>query len=149
MQDERSGARKHQRHLKGREVLSPAEAAAFDRGQAFKRYVRAAAALSGLYDDSMLADAVDIGRGAVQGWWRGSKPETPTIFRLADATGLSADELTRYLYADGPPPTLPASGPAGLQEGARRGQEPPDDEAPGMPLPSPQRPPRDGSPEPE
>lgn len=123
-------------------MLSPLEAAALDRGQAFKRYIRAAAALSDLYDDSVLADAVGIGRGAVSGWWRGSKPSAETIVRLARATGLSADELYRFLYADGPPPTLPEPGSpvaSSVQEGLRRDQRSQLDEGPDTPPPSPRR----------
>ena len=100
-------------------MLSPVEAAALDRGQILKRYVRAAAALQGLYDD---------------------------IRRLAEVTELSFDELTRFVYLGGPPPRLPeASGPAGLREGVRRAEERPDDEAPDTPAPSPGQRPRGGA----
>jgi transcriptional regulator with XRE-family HTH domain len=144
MQNAKSGARK-QRPVEGDEVLSPVEAAAKLRGQVLKRYVRAAAALNDLFDDAALADAVGLGRGAIAGWWRGAQPSGSAIFRLADVTGLSPDELTRFVYQDGPPPTLPSAGSAlvsSVQEGLRRGlgYQPP--EEPGTPSPSPQRQPR-------
>ena len=82
-------------------MLSPVERAAWDRGQGLKRCVRAAAALNALYFDSDLADAAEIGRGAVGAWWDGAKPSPEHIFAIASVTGLSADELTRYIYADG------------------------------------------------
>lgn len=109
MQNERSprsGARA-QRGKKDREVLSPVERAAWDRGQALKTVVRAAAALNALYNDVELADAAGIGRGAVGAWWHGSKPLPEHVFAVAEVTGLSADELSRYLHADGPLPQLP------------------------------------------
>lgn len=126
-------------------MLSPIEAAALDRGQTLKRHVRAAAAMNDLYDDTAIGNAVGLGRAAVMGWWRGAKPKGETLFRLAYATGLSADELTRFLYADGPPPALPAPGsPAvsSVQEGLRRDQERQQHEDPDKPAPSPTRPPR-------
>jgi transcriptional regulator with XRE-family HTH domain len=129
----------------GDEVLSPGEAAAKLRGQILKRYVRAAAALNDLFDDAALADAVGLGRGAIAGWWRGAQPSGATIFRLADVTGLSPDELTRFVYQDGPPPTLPAAGSAlvsSVQEGLRRGLGYQLPEEPGTPSPSPRRQPR-------
>ena len=93
-------------------MLSPVEAAALDRGQALKRYVRAGAALNDLYDDTALADAVGVQRGAVRGWWTGAQMQPDTIRRVAKVTGLSPDELTRFVYFDGPPPTLtPPEGP--------------------------------------
>lgn len=88
-------------------MLSPLEIAAFERGQTFKRYVRAAAAMHDLYDDVSLADAVEVQRGAVAGWWRGSKPSPTTLRRLAEATGLAIDELTAFTYYEGQPPRLP------------------------------------------
>lgn len=128
MQNEQSakhGARVHHRGDKD-EVLSPVEAAAIERGQTLKRYVRAAAAMNDLYDDASLGDAVSVSRGTVAGWWRGAKPSGDTIFRLARATGLSPDELTRYVYSDGPPPGLPLAGSpvvTSVQEGLLRDQE--------------------------
>src|SRR4051812_46529325 len=103
MQNERSGARKQRRRTKrDEEVLSPIEAAARARGQILKRYVRAAAALNDLFDDASLAAEIGIGRGAIAGWWRGAQPSGEAIFRLANVTGLSPDELTRFVYSDGP-----------------------------------------------
>lgn len=118
MQNERPGARKHQSKAQGKdgEVLSPVEAAALHRGQILKRHVRAAAALNDLYDDASLGEAIDLGRGAVAGWWRGARPSPDSIYRLADVTGLSPDELTRFVYSDGPPPTLPLHDPTSEQE---------------------------------
>lgn len=89
-------------------MLSAAEAAAFSRGQEFKRIVRAAAALSDLYDDSALAAAVHASRNTVAGWWRGARPEPARIEDIATATGLSRDELVDFIHYDGPPPHLPA-----------------------------------------
>lgn len=79
--------------------------------RALKRLVRAAAALSELYDDTAIAEATGVNRGAVKGWWDGARMQPPTIQRLADATGLSAAELTSYLYFDGPLPRLPGECP--------------------------------------
>lgn len=109
------------------------------RGQLLKRYVRAAAALSGFFDDASLAQAVGIGRGAVAGWWTGSQPSPPTIFRLAAVTGLSSDELTRFVYDGGPPPSLPEPGSpvdSSVREGLRRAlsQEHEDRERPPLSL---------------
>lgn len=99
-------------------MLSAVELAAMERGQMFKRYVRAAAALRGLFDDTALGAEVGRTRIAVGKWWTGSRPEPDAILRLADATGLSVDELTRYVYYDGPPPHLPADEEAEAQERA-------------------------------
>jgi transcriptional regulator with XRE-family HTH domain len=127
------------------EVLSPQEAETRARGRLFKRYVRAAAALHEIYYDEDLADAVGIQRGAIGDWWKGARPAPVTLFRLAKVTGLLADELTRFVYSDGPPPKMPEpSGPAGLREGARRAEEHPDDATPGKPARSPGRLPRGG-----
>jgi len=140
MQNERSGARRQ--HQKAEEVLSPVEAAARDRGITVKRYVRAAAALRDLFDDTAIAEVVGVNRGAVAGWWKGAQMTPDTIRNLAEATGLSVDELTRFIYYAGPPPRLPeASGLAGLREGVRRAEEPPSAEAPDTPVRSPERPP--------
>jgi transcriptional regulator with XRE-family HTH domain len=137
VQNERSGARK-QRQVDG-DVLSAAETADLIRGRILKRYVRAAAAMNDLFDDAALATAVGIGRGAVAGWWRGAQPSGPTIFRLAAVTGLSPDELTRFVYQDGPPPGLPEAGSpvaTSVQEGLRRDQGPQPLEALDTPSPS-------------
>lgn len=142
MQNDRSGAPAH--HQKDGEVLSPVDAAARDRGQALKRCVRAAAALRGLYDDTAIAEAVGVNRGAVGAWWDGAQMKPDTIQRMAEATGLSFGELTEYVYLGGPLPRLPEpSGPAGLREGVRRGQEPLADGAPDRPAQSPGPPPHD------
>jgi transcriptional regulator with XRE-family HTH domain len=146
MHNAKSGARTHHRGTqKDGEVLSPSEAAVKLRGQILKRYVRAAAAMNDLFDDAALADAVGIGRGAIAGWWRGAQPSGQTIFRLAAVTGLSADELTRFVYDDGGPPSLPAPGSwtaSSVQEGLRRDQSHQPLEDPEPPLPSPGRQPR-------
>lgn len=125
MQNERSGARTQRKKRVG-DVLSPQEAAAFDRGQTLKRVVRAAAALNDIYDDVALGSAVRRNRAAVGNWWRGARPELDVLLRLADVTGLSSDELTRFVYSDGPPPALPEPGsPAvsSVEEGVRLGRE--------------------------
>jgi transcriptional regulator with XRE-family HTH domain len=75
--------------------------------------------MNDLYDDASLGEAVGVGRGAVAGWWHGAKPSGVTIYRLADVTGLSPDELTRFVYSDGPPPALPLS-PSEADEARRR-----------------------------
>lgn len=146
MHNAKSGARKQRASRGTEELLSPHEAADLARGQVLKRYVRAAAALNDLFDDASLADTVGIGRGAVAGWWRGAKPTPDTIFRLAGATGLSPDELMRFLYQDGPPPALAGPGSpveASVREGLRRDQrrQPPED--PDTPSQSPERQTRD------
>lgn len=139
MQNERSGARRHHRKSgKDEDVLSPVEL----RGLEFKRYVRAAAALNRLYEDTEIAEAVGVSRGAVSGWWRGSQPTVDTIYRLAGATGLSPDELTRFVYQEGPAPALPEPGSpvvSSVQEGLRRDLQHPPRVAPGKPAPSPRR----------
>ena len=106
VQNAKSGARGHHPDTEG-EVLSPVEAAAFSRGQALKRYVRAAAAMQGLYDDVALANATKVKRGTVRGWWVGAQPSPVTIQRLAAATNLDLDELVAFVHFDGPPPHLP------------------------------------------
>lgn len=88
-------------------MLSTAEMAAFGRGQDLKRYVRAAAALVGLYDDVAIAAEIGRTRNAIGRWWTGVRPEPEALDRVARATGLSTDELTRFVYYNGPPPTLP------------------------------------------
>ena len=126
-------------------MLSPQEAAARARGQAFKRYVRAAAALHGLFDDVSLAEMVGRNRAAVGNWWRGAKPEPDVLYQLAEVTGLSADELALFVYSDGPPPTLPEPGsPAAssVEEGLHRDQRHPLGGAPDRPVPTPKPQPR-------
>ena len=133
MRTQRSGARKQH---KDEEVLSAQEV----RGRTLKRYVRAAAALREMYDDASLARAIGKQSQTVGHWWDGSRPSGPVLFVLADVTGLSADELTRFVYSDGPPPTLPAAGSpvaSSVQEGLRRDRERPPIEAPGTLEPSP------------
>ena len=127
------------------ETPTPAEVERMARGQDLKRYVRSAAALRGMYDDTALGKAVGRTRIAVGRWWQGAQPETPTLIALARATGLSADELIQFVYNDGPPPTLVAPGSAAdlaVREGIRRDQEHRRPEGPGAPPPSPTRQPR-------
>lgn len=113
--------RKRTAKVRDGEVLSPAEVAAFERGQDLKRYVRAAAALVGMYDDTAIGRAVGRTRIAVGKWWTGAKPEPDAVRAIADATGLSVDELGRFIYYDGPPPHLPD--PAAEEaEGEARGR---------------------------
>lgn len=126
-------------------MLSAQELAALVRGQVLKRVIRAAAALNDLFDDVALARAVRVGRGAVNGWWKGAKPNGATIVDLARATGLSADELYRFLYADGPAPTLPAPGSpveSSVREGLRLDQQRPLPGGPDRPGRSPRPRPR-------
>jgi transcriptional regulator with XRE-family HTH domain len=125
MQNERSGARRQQQKRNEGEVLSPAEAEVRDRGQTLRRFVRAAAALSDVYGDTAIGDAVGVKRGTVSAWWKGAQMKPETIRRLAEATGLSFEELTRFVYLGGPPPALPANDPArsAVLEGVRRGQQ--------------------------
>lgn len=84
-------------------MISPMEL----RGMEFKRYVRAAAALVDLFDDTAIATALGLSRNTVGRWWSGAQPEPETLGQLADVTGLSRDELSRFTYYDGPPPHLP------------------------------------------
>ena len=139
VQNDQSGARR-QRKDSDRDVVSLAEDPILARGRQLKRYVRAAAALQGLYDDTAIGEAVGVNRGAVAAWWDGAQMKPETIRRLADVLGLSVEDITRFVYFDGPMPTLPEpSGPAGLREGVRRAEERPDDATPGTPSPSPER----------
>lgn len=107
-------------------MLSPTEMLRMERGSELKRFVRAAAALHELYDDTAIAEAVGRTRIAVGQWWQGARPEPETLRQLAEATGLSLDELSSFVYYDGPPPRLePLTGGAesGVQEGIRRDRE--------------------------
>lgn len=92
-------------------MLSQSERVAFDRGQDLKRYVRAAAALRGVFDDVTLGDRVGRTRNTIGKWWAGAKPEPDALHRIAQETDLSADELIRFVYFDGPPPVLPDATP--------------------------------------
>ena len=120
-------------------MLSPEKAADLDRGQRFRRYVRAAAALRGIFDNSELARRMEVQRGTVNGWWTGARIEAESIPRLAEVTGLDADELWRFVYADGPPPTLPDPALSPVLEGIRRDQARQATEAPDAPPPPPER----------
>ncbi len=119
-------------------MLSPSELAAFDRGQELKRYVRSAAALRGLYDDTAIGRAVGRTRIAVGQWWTGVKPGPDAMLGLARATGLSLDELARFVYDDGPPPRLDPT-TSGVLEGARRDLDDRDAEGPDTPDEPPAR----------
>lgn len=88
-------------------MLSPNEAAAVAQGQDFKRYIRAAAAMQGIYEDVELGRAVGVHRRTVAGWWLGAKPSPDTLRAIASTTGLAVDELLAFTYYDGPPPHLP------------------------------------------
>lgn len=123
-------------------MLSPAELAAHERGRTLKRYVRAAAALNDIYDDTTLGDAAGVGRGAVAGWWKGTRMSTDTISELAGATGLSRDELIEFVHYGGPPPMLPDPAILPVQEGIQRAEERLAGEAPGTPPQPPERRPR-------
>ena len=142
MQNAGSGARRQYRR-RDEEVLSPAEAQALVRGRLLKRYVRAAAALRELYDDTALAEEMRVSRGAVGEWWVGSQMKPDTIKRLASATGLSFDELTAFLYLDGPPPNLPDPALLPVLEGVRRGRARLADAVPDTQPPQLARPSRD------
>jgi hypothetical protein len=128
-------------------VLSHAEAEAHYRGELLKRTLRAAAALRGLYNDEELTAAAEVQRGAARGWWRGARMKPETIRAVADATGLSFDELMAFVHLDGPLPTLPEASqpdPALLPvlEGIRRDLERQADEVPDGLFPQPERRPR-------
>ena len=152
MHNERSGARRH--HQKDEEVLSLADAAALVRGQDLKRCVRAAGALRDLYDDTAIGEATGVGRGAVAAWWDGAQMKPDTLRRIAEATGLAFDELTRYVYLEGPLPHLPELVPpspaalAAIAEQAERSGYPhpgADLADRGEPPPSPRHPQRQSS----
>ena len=87
-------------------MLSLVELQRFERGAEVKRVVRAAAALREMYDDTAIAAAVGMTRIAVGKWWQGARPEPDALARLADATGLSFEELATFVYRDGPPPAI-------------------------------------------
>lgn len=122
-------------------MLSPVEV----RGQALKRYVRAAAALHELYDDTSIAEAVGVNRGAVSGWWLGAQMKPDTIRALAEATGLSPEDLTRFVYFDGPVPELPSPAILPVLEGDRRAAERRGRTDQDMPSRPPERQPRGSS----
>jgi len=101
--------------------------------------------MQGIYDDAALGDAVGVHRGAVAGWWRGSRPNPDTIRELAEVTGLGVSELSAFVYYEGAPPRLPEPGSAvvsGVQEGIRQDQDAQPVEGPPTPAPSPERRPR-------
>ena len=126
-------------------MLSAPELAAYDRGQTLKRIVRASAALRDLYDDTAIAKALGLQHQSVGNWWTGTRPSVPNLFDLARITGLSADELTRFLYSDGPLPTLPEPGSwvaSSVQEGLRLGRQRQQQSTPDKPSQSPPRQPR-------
>ncbi len=119
----------------------PAERARMARGQELKRYVRAAAALQGLYDDTALGVAIGRTRITVGRWWQGVLPEPEAITRIARATGLVESDLFSFVYSDGPPPSIGAL-ESGAREGERRARARLGREAPSTPAPSPERRPR-------
>lgn len=88
-------------------MLSPHEIDSASRGETFKRHIRAAAAMNGIYDDATLAMRVGAHRRTTAGWWSGARPSPDSLRQIADATGLSLDELNRFVYYDGPAPHLP------------------------------------------
>ena len=122
-------------------MLSPDEVAGRERGQILKRYIRAAAALHDLFDDTALADAVGVSRGAVGAWWQGTRMEITTIDAVARATGLSSDSLTGFLYRGGEPPVL-ERGLSPVLEGARRAERRQGDTDPDRPSQQPGQHPR-------
>ena len=127
------------------EQSTPAEVERMARGQELKRYVRSAAALCGLYDDTALGKAVGRTRIAVGKWWQGAQPEAPTLIALARVTGLSAEELIQFVYNDGPPPSIAWPGSAidsAVREGIRRDRQRQHGGDPEAPAPSPAPPPR-------
>lgn len=120
-------------------MLSAAEV----RGREFKRLGRAAAALSDLYDDTDIARELEVSRMTVGGWWNGALPKPSLLQRFAEATGMDADELVRWLHMGGPRPTWPPlqqdAATSGLREGVRRDRDRRQREVPGAPAPSPAR----------
>lgn len=77
------------------------------RGHEMKRYVRAAAAMRGIFEDRALATRAEVSERTVSGWWRGAVPKHEALDSIARTTGLARDELVDWLYYDGPPPRLP------------------------------------------
>jgi hypothetical protein len=138
---------KRRRAKEASEMLSPAELDRMERGAEFKRFVRAAAALHELYDDTAIGEAVGRSRIAVGHWWQGVKPEPETLLEIAGVTGFSFEELATFVYNGGPPPRLvecvEAAAESGVQEGIRRDQERPPAADPPEPSQSPAPPPRD------
>lgn len=122
-------------------MLSPAETAARVRGRDYKRVMRAAAAVHGLYDDVAIAKELGVSRNTVGAWWKGALPEPDTLRRFADATDLSVEELWRFVYSDGPAPLIDWT-TAGVLGGDQRGRTRQGGEAPNTPVPPPGRPPR-------
>jgi hypothetical protein len=108
-------------------MLSPAELGRLERGAEWKRYLRAAAALRDLYNDTSIGEAVGRSRIAVGKWWQGARPEPETLRQFAEATGLSLEELAAFVNYDGPPPRLAGcvetAAESGVQEGIRRDRE--------------------------
>ncbi len=124
MQNAKSGAPKHRGRRGAGDVLTPAEL----RGMELKRVVRAAAALRDLYDDVAIGQAVGRTRMTVAGWWRGAVPSPDPLRALAEAVGLPIEELTAFVYFDGPPPRVVAPespADAAIREGIRRDQDDP------------------------
>lgn len=93
------------------------------KGQELKRYVRAAVALRGLFDDRAIAAALGLSRNTVGHWWTGAVPEPKAVSGIARLTGYSEADLFAYLYAGGPPPAIASAWSSGVQEGIRRDQE--------------------------
>jgi transcriptional regulator with XRE-family HTH domain len=145
MHSERPSNRRRAREAS--EMLSPAELGRLERGAEWKRYIRAAAALREMYDDTAIAEAVGRTRIAVGRWWQGARPEPDTLLEIARATDLSPGELATFVYYDGPPPRLagcPESAvESGVEEGIRRDRERPPLADPPEPAQSPAPPPRD------
>jgi transcriptional regulator with XRE-family HTH domain len=105
-------------------VLSSAE---FERalwGREFKRQVKMAAARVEVYEDAALAERVGVSRNAVTGWWRGSRPNAPTLLRLARVVGLPADALIVWVHGpmdeQAPSEDPQAFGEAALEREAQR-----------------------------
>lgn len=139
MQNERSGARRQHKSKKDEEVLSPQAQIAHDRGRVLKQYLRAAAALNDLYDDTALGEAVGMTRAAVKGWWTGAQMKPDTLGDVARITRLSVDQLMSFVYRGGPPPTLPDPANLPVLEGIRQARELLADEAPGTPSSLPEQ----------
>lgn len=97
------------------------------RGEEFKRVVRAAAALRGIYSDADLARAVGVSRMAVAGWWSGAKPDAASVRAISSVTGLDELEVHRYVnFEDEPVPNLvqPESAASeAVAEGLRRDRD--------------------------